>query len=93
MLTQEARKMLEQKGAAFAQALLLHFAPFGSGRDQLVELEPGKLVSVADVADWIAEQERAAHALQKWGVRWAMFAFFAGLASVIATIYFGLKQH
>jgi hypothetical protein len=68
-----------------------HLLPWGKGRGADVGgFECGN-INRGEIVDWLAAKHQHVERRQRWTLFWAVVGGVAGMASVGATIWFGLR--
>jgi hypothetical protein len=88
MLTDEQRKELEELGAPKVRN---HLVYWGGGRGVVVGGFKCGGITRGDISDWLEERHQSDEARRRWTLFWAIVGGCAGVASVIAAIYFRMK--
>jgi hypothetical protein len=88
MLTDDQRAELESMGAPNVP---MHLMQWGGGCGADIGGFKCGNINRGDIVDWLAEQNRAEESRQSWILFWAIVGGCAGIASVVTTIYFGMK--
>jgi hypothetical protein len=88
MLTEVQRSELEEMGAPNVRVHLLHF---GAGRGADVGGFKCGHINRGEIVDWLAAKHQHDELRQRLILFWAVVGGVAGMASVGATIWFGLR--